>query len=159
MALDTAPGPPSTDTSTFAQRRARAEDLGRDAILVLARIGLAVLMFWHVKVMWDYLGGVGGSVRGFDAMGIPFPELTARFNLALEFFGALALVLGIGVRSIGLLMAVNMAGAWYFVHTSGIYAMDGNGPECVIAIGLLSLMFVVTGPGRLAVGRVMTRRS
>ena len=33
---------------------------------------------WHVKVAWDYTGGVGGMVRGFDAMGIPFPELSAQ---------------------------------------------------------------------------------
>ena len=38
-----------------------------------------------------------------------------------------------GVRTVGLLMAVSI-----------------DGPECVIAIGLLSLMFVVTGPGRAA---------
>lgn len=149
----------STDAADrLGGRRARAEELGRDAILVVARIGLAVLMFWHVKVAWDYTGGVGGMVRGFDAMGIPFPELTARLNLALESFGALALLLGVGVRTVGLLMAANMAGAWYYVHTSGIYAMDGNGPECVIAIGLVSLMFAVTGPGRVAVGRMRNPR-
>ncbi len=145
-------------TPAFAQRCAHAEEVGRDAILVLARIGLAVLMFWHVKIAWDYTGGVGGLVRGFDAMGIPFPELSARFNIALESIGALALLLGVGVRTIGLLMAVNMAGAWYYVHTSGLYAMDGNGPELAIAIGLLSLMFVVTGPGRVALDHVRASR-
>ena len=156
MALDAALDRPTT--STFAGRRAQAEDIGRDAILVLARIGLGVLMLWHVKLAWQYTGGVGGMARGFDAMGIPFPELAARFNLALEFFGGIALILGAGVRTIGALMALNMAGAWYYVHTSGLYAMDHNGPEVVIAIGLLSLMFVVTGPGRVAVGRLWTVR-
>ncbi len=162
MALDTAfetARRPLT-SPTFLQRRAQAEEVGRDAILVLARIGLAVLMFWHVKLVWDYTGGVAGLVQGFDAMGIPFPELTARFNIALESVGALALILGFGVRTIGLLMAANMAGAWYYVHTSGLYSMDHNGPEIAIAIGLLSLMFVVTGPGRVAVDHLRkVRRS
>jgi putative oxidoreductase len=158
MALDTALE--RFTTPTAAQRRAQAEEVGRDAILVLARIGLGILMLWHVKVAWDYTGGVGGMVRGFDAMGIPFPEFAARFNLALEFFGGIALILGTGVRTIGLLMALNMAGAWHYVHTSGLYAMDGNGPELVIAIGLVSLMFAVTGPGRIAVAsRRAVRRS
>lgn len=146
-------------TPAFVQRRARAEEITRDGILVLARIGLAVLMFWHVKLVWDYTGGVGGLVRGFDAMGIPFPELSARFNIALESIGALALLLGFGVRTIGALMALNMAGAWYYVHTSELYAMDHNGPEIAVAIGLLSLMFVVTGPGRVAVDRLRPNRS
>lgn len=154
MAFDTA----HDRAATFDLRRARAEELGRDLILVVARTGLAILMLWHVKVAWDYTGGVGGMVRGFDAMGIPFPEIAARFNLALEFFGGIALLLGMGVRPIGLLMALNMAGAWHYVHTSGLYAMDGNGPELVIAIGLVSLMFAVTGPGRLTADQVRTLR-
>lgn len=145
----------SRANGSFAVHRAQAEALGRDAILTVARIGLAVLMFWHVKVAWDYTGGVGGLARGFDQMGIPFPEVAARFNFALEFFGAIALVLGVGVRSVGALMALNMAGAWYYVHTGGLYSMEGNGPELVIAIGLVSLMFAVTGPGRLAVDRFL----
>ncbi|GAA0603142.1 hypothetical protein GCM10009547_00850 [Sporichthya brevicatena] len=155
MALDNANPELTTGSAT---RRAQTEEMGRDAILVVARIGLAVLMFWHVKVTWDYLDGVGGTVRAFDAMGIPFPELSARFNLALESVGALALLLGVGVRTVGALMALNMGGAWYYVHTSALYSMDGNGPECVLAIGLLSLMFVVTGPGRAALESVPGRR-
>jgi len=143
----------------LTERRPQLEELGRDAILFAARVGLAVLMLWHVKVAWDYTGGVGGMVRGFDALGIPFPEAAARFNLALEFFGGLALILGLGTRTVGLLMAVNMAGAWHYVHTSGLYAMDGNGPELVIAIALVSLMLAATGPGRVSVSRILGARA
>lgn len=144
MAHDT-----TADVATMTTTRAQAQDLGRDLVLLLARIGLGVLMIWHTKVAWDYTGGVAGMVDGFDQTGIPLPELTARANLFGELIGGSLLILGAGVRLIGVLMAVNMAGAWYYVHTSGLYAMDGNGPQTVIALGLIGLLLAVTGSGRL----------
>jgi putative oxidoreductase len=122
---------------------------GSDLVLLLGRVGLGILMIWHTKVAWDYTGGVAGMVTGFEQAGIPLPELTARANLFGELIGGILLILGVGVRTVGVLMAVNMAGAWYYVHTSGLYAMDRNGPELVIALALLSLMLAATGPGRL----------
>lgn len=52
-------------------------------------------------------------------------------------------------------MAVNMVGAWIFVHTSGLYAFDRNGPELVIALGLLSLVLAVTGSGRFGLDHLV----
>jgi hypothetical protein len=43
-------------------------------------------------------------------------------------------------------MALNLAGAWIFVHTSGLYAIDHNGPKQVIALGLLSLSSLSPAP-------------
>jgi putative oxidoreductase len=55
-------------------------------------------------------------------------------------------------------MTLNMAGAWVFVHTSGLFAMDRNGPELVITLGLLSLVLAVTGSGRFGVDHLVARR-
>jgi putative oxidoreductase len=62
------------------------------------------------------------------------------------------------VPVVGVLMALNMAGAWVFVHTSGLFAMDHNGPEVVIALGLLSLVLAVTGSGRFGLDHLAVRR-
>jgi putative oxidoreductase len=51
-----------------------------------------------------------------------------------------------------------MVGAWVFVHTSGLFAMDHNGPELVIALGLLSLVLAVSGSGRLGLDHLLVRR-
>jgi putative oxidoreductase len=138
--------------------RAGARAAGQDAVALLARVGLAVLMIWHVKLAWDYTGGVAGMVAGFDQMGIPAPELTARFNLFGELIGGILLIVGFGVRTTGALMALNMLGAWYYVHTSGLYAMDHNGPELSIALALLSLMLAATGPGRASLEHLRRAR-
>jgi putative oxidoreductase len=68
------------------------------------------------------------------------------------------MVLGLAVPVVGLLMALNMAGAWVFVHTSGLFDMDHNGPELVIALGLLSLALAVTGSGRFGLDHLVVRR-
>jgi len=51
-----------------------------------------------------------------------------------------------------------MVGAWVFVHTSPLYSMDHNGPETVIAIGLLSLTLAAAGSGRFGLDHVIRRR-
>ncbi len=165
MALDTtttAPVNAATGAKAAAAqrrtRRVRAEDTGRDLALLLARVGLGILMLWHVKVAWDYTGGVAGYANGFDQMGIPLPELTARANLFGELIGGILLILGAGVRAIGVFMAVNMVGAWYYVHNSALYAMDGNGPELSVALALLGLMLAATGSGRIALDHLRAVR-
>jgi putative oxidoreductase len=63
------------------------------------------------------------------------------------------------VPVVGVVMALNMAGAWILVHTSGLYAMDHNGPELAIAIGLLSLVLAVTGSGRIGLDHLIVTRA
>jgi len=99
-----------------------------------------VLMLAHAKLEYDFGGGsLTGVGALFEQSGVPLPAISGPANVLLESVGGLAMILGLGVPIIGLLMAVNMVGAWVLVHTSGLYAMDHNGPELVIAIGLLSL--------------------
>lgn len=133
-----------------------------DLVLLIARVGLGVMMIAHAKVAYDYGGSLGGVVEAFGQSGIPLPAITGPANLFGELIGGALLILGFGVRVIGALMAVNMVGAWVFVHTSGLYAFDRNGPELVIALGLLSLVLAVTGSGRFGLDHLIfggTRRS
>ena len=76
--------------------------------------------------------------------------------MLLEAVGGVAIILGLAVPIVGVLIAVNMAGAWMFVHTSPLYSMGHNGPEVVIAIGLLSLALAAAGSGRFEIGHLIT---
>jgi putative oxidoreductase len=132
--------------------------IGRDLVLLLARVGLGILMIWHAKMEWDF---GGGSVSGVGALfahsNVPFPTAAAAFNLGIEFIGGILVIAGAALPLIGVAMAANMVGAWVLVHTGGLYSMEGNGPELVIAIGLLSLVFAVVGSGRLGVDHWVAR--
>jgi putative oxidoreductase len=136
-----------------------ARRTAHDLVLLVARIGLGVLMIGHAWLEFVFGGysltGVGAM---FEQSGVPLPYLSGPANVLLESVGGVAMVLGLAVRVIGALMAVNMVGAWALVHTSGLYAMDHNGPETVIAIGLLSLVLAATGSGRFGLDHLVARR-
>jgi len=130
----------------------------RDLTLLLGRVGLAVLMIAHAKLEYDYGGTVAGVGRLFEQAGVPLAALTGPANLLLEAVGGVALILGLAVRAIGVLMALNMLGAWVLVHPTALYAADHTGPETVIAIGLLSLVLAGTGSGRFGLGHLIAHR-
>ena len=130
----------------------------RDLVLLAARIGLGVLMVAHAKLEYEFGGSLVGVGQLFAEAGVPLPALTGPANVLFELVGGIAMILGAAVPVVGVLMALNMAGAWIFVHTSGLFAMDHNGPELVIALGLLSLVLAVTGSGRLGLDHLIARR-
>jgi putative oxidoreductase len=149
----------TTVDSSSAVGSAGVTTVMRDLVLLVARVGLGVMMIAHSKVAYDYGGSLGGVVDAFDQSGVPLPAIAGPANLFGELIGGALLILGFGVPVIGVLMAVNMAGAWIFVHTSGLFAFDRNGPELVIALGLLSLVLAVTGSGRLGLDHVVFGRT
>jgi putative oxidoreductase len=79
-------------------------------------------------------------------------------NTLFEFVGGIAMIVGLGVPIVGVVMAVNMVGAWVFVHTATLFSMDHNGPELVISLALLSLVLAVTGSGRFGLDHVIVTR-
>jgi putative oxidoreductase len=140
--------------------RTTAGSVARDLVLLLARLGLGVLMVAHAKLEYDFAGGsVAGVGALFEKSGIPLAAIAGPANLLFEFVGGAAMILGLAVPPVGVLMALNMAGAWILVHHGGLYALDYTGPELVIAIGLLSLVLAVSGAGRLGLDHLIVRRA
>jgi putative oxidoreductase len=147
----------TTDCIGLARNTILAQTF-RDVVLLVARVGLGVIMVAHAKVEYDFGGSLAGVGRLFAEAGVPLATLTGPANVLFELLGGIAMILGAAVRMVGVLMALNMAGAWILVHTSGLFAMDHNGPELVIALGLLSLVLAVTGSGRLGLDHLIVRR-
>ncbi|MGY1822523.1 DoxX family protein [Geodermatophilus sp. SYSU D00079] len=148
---------------TTTARTAQAPDrtlalVTRDVVLLVARVGLGVLMLAHAKLEYDFGGSLAGVGAMFEQAGVPLGSLTGPANVLFELVGGIAVIVGAAVPLVGVLMALNMVGAWVFVHTSGLFAMDHNGPELVIALGLLSLVLAVTGSGRFGVDHLVLRR-
>jgi putative oxidoreductase len=149
----TLPGTPDVGTRTATV------SVARDLVLLLARIGLGVLMVAHAKLEYDFAGGsIAGVGALFEKSGVPLAAITGPANMLFEFVGGAAMILGLAVLPVGVLMALNMLGAWILVHTGGLYALDQTGPEMVIALGLLSLALAVSGSGRLGLDHLILRR-
>ena len=108
-------------------------------------------MIGHAWLMFAFGGySLAGVGQLFAQIGVPLPALAGAANLLLESAGGVAMIVGLAVPVVGVLMALNMVGAWVLVHTSG--------PETVIAIGLLSLVLAATGSGRLGLDHVVLQR-
>jgi putative oxidoreductase len=156
----------STTTSTLPGTRtsapraaAPAVRTARDLALLLARIGLGVLMIAHAVLEFRFGGNSLGRVGDlFAQAGVPLPAIAGPANVLLESVGGVAMILGLGVPVIGVLMALNMVGAWVLVHPGPLYSMDHTGPETVIAIGLLSLALAAAGSGRFGLDHLLRRR-
>jgi putative oxidoreductase len=132
--------------------------VARDLVLLLARIGLGIIMIAHAKIMYDFGGGLAGVGQLWAQMGIPLAAVAGPAVVLFEFVGGIAMILGLAVPIVGVLMALNMVGAWMLVHTSPLFSMDRNGPELVIMIGLLSLVLAVTGSGRFGLDHLIIAR-
>jgi len=146
-----------TDRIGLARNTALAQTI-RDLVLLVVRVGVGVIMVAHAKLEYDFGGSLAGVGRLFAQAGVPLPAVTGPANVLFEVVGGIAMTLGAAVPVVGVLMALNMAGAWAFVHTSGLFALDHNGPELVIALGLLSLVLAVTGSGRFGLDHLIVRR-
>lgn len=106
---------------------------------LITRVAIGVVFIAHgwQKVHTD---GLGATAKGFDALGIPAPTVSAWYAGLVELVGGIALVIGLALPLFGVLLFLDMAGAFYFVHAShGLFSENG-GYEYVLVLGLASLL-------------------
>ncbi len=132
--------------------------LARDLALLVARLGLGVILIAHG---WQKLSdqGLAGTAAGFGQMGVPLPTVSAYYATFVELVGGVALILGLALPLVGLLVALDMAGALVLVHLpNGLFASEG-GFELVLAIGVGAVAIAAAGSGRFGLDHYLLRRS
>ncbi|TDD66779.1 DoxX family protein [Actinomadura darangshiensis] len=123
-----------------------------DVVAVLVRLGVGVVFMAHG---WQKIeAGVTATSHTFDGLGVPLPTAAAVYSAFVELLGGAALIAGLGLPVTGVLLFVDMAGAFIFIHADqGLFMVDGttvqNGYELVLALGMASLLFAAGGGGRL----------
>ena len=127
------------------------------AVLALAtRIGLGVVFIAHG---WQKLGtdGVDTVAAGFAHSGIPAPTVAAWYATIVELVGGVLLIAGLALPVVGVLLFLDMGGAFLFVHAGhGLFSAAG-GFELVLVLGLASLLVGFAG-GPLSLDRLVVRR-
>ncbi|HEY3504915.1 MAG TPA: DoxX family protein [Actinocatenispora sp.] len=127
----------------------------RAVVALLTRVGLGVVFVAHgwQKLVTD---GIPVTAKGFTAMGVPAPSVSAWYAGLIELVGGIALIVGLALPVVGVLLFLDMAGAFVFVHVShGVFAGQG-GFELVLALGLASLYVGFAG-GPLALDALVAR--
>ena len=123
--------------------------LNSDAALLILRLVLGVIMIYHgIPKAMDF----GGTVAGFEGMGIPLPALAAAVATIAELVGGILMLLGIATDIAGLLFAIDMLGAILFVHAKNGFSVAKGGVEWPLALLAMALAVALAGPGRYAVG-------
>ena len=128
-----------------------------DAGLLIGRLAVGVIFIAHG---WQKLTDQGHAevTKSFDQLGIPMPSVAAVYGIWVELLGGVALVVGALVPLAGVLIALDMAGAFWFVHMDkGLFEQDG-GYEYVLALGAVALLLAFTGAGRFSVDHVLWGR-
>jgi putative oxidoreductase len=117
--------------------------------LTILRIVIGIIFLVHG---WQKIHAIGfhGVTGMFSQIGIPLPTLSAGVVIAVEFLGGIALILGLGTRLAGLLLAIDMVGAIYFVHFKNGFYSNHGGYEFALALLGASLALAFSGPGAAA---------
>jgi putative oxidoreductase len=127
------------------------------------RIGIALLRVVTGLVFAMHGGqklfvyGFAGVTGAFTRMGVPMPGLMGPFAALLEFFGGLALIIGLLTRLAAFGLALDMIGAILLVHLAGGFFLP-SGYEFVLTLGAMALSLVLTGPGAFSIDEVLARR-
>ena len=118
-------------------------------------VGIVFLVHGRQKLFTFGFHGVAGM---FAHMGIPLAAVSAVVVTLVEFFGGLALIVGLGTRIAAALLAIDMAGAILFVHgKNGFFAPMGY--EFPLTLLASCLCLALAGAGSLSVDGILEKKS
>lgn len=127
-----------------------------DAALAILRVAAGSIFIAH-GAQKLFVFGFAGVTGFFTQAGIPLPGLMGPFIALLEFFGGIALVIGLLTRLASLGLAFNMLGAIFLVHLKGGF-FNPSGIEFPLAVLGVNLALVLTGPGTFSLDALIAGR-
>ena len=133
----------------------RSEPAGGDLVLLLGRILLAAIF---IPAGYGHLARSSGFATYLAGHGVPFSAVVAVVAACVEFFGALAILVGFATRYVAPLMALftliaALVGHRYWNATGAEYANQYNHFFKNLAILGGFLVLYAAGPGRWSIDR------
>ena len=102
---------------------------------------------------------MAGTGAWMESIGLAPGYLMALLAGAAEFFGGLALIVGLLVRPSALVLAITMLVAVFAVHIENGFFMANNGYEFAFALLGMSVALAVRGGGAFSADAVLSQRS
>lgn len=133
-----------------------------DSIAPLAlRVPAGIIFIAHgAQKLFGWFGGYGieGTGQWMASIGLEPGWLMAAMAGGAEFFGGLAILLGLLTRPAALVLAVTMVVAIVTVHLGNGLFMANNGYEFGLALLAMSVSLVLSGSGRFGIDRLLQQR-
>lgn len=134
-------------------------EAGAAALILRVPVGL-ILAAHGAQKLFGWFGGNGlaGTAQWMSSIGIEPGLLMALLAGGAEFFGGLALVLGLLTRPAALIAAFTMLVAIFSVHISnGLFAADG-GYEYALVLMVALLALAIQGGGDLSMDKALSEK-
>ncbi|UZM16457.1 DoxX family protein [Pseudomonas kielensis] len=126
--------------------------------LTVLRIVVGVIFAAHgAQKLFGMFGGYGlaGTAQYMESLGLAPGQLMAILAGGTEFFGGLALIIGLLVRPAALGLTFLSLVAIFSVHISNGLFMSNNGYEFALALLGGSIAVLFEGAGKLSVDRAI----
>ena len=118
------------------------------------RVPVGIILAAHgAQKLFGWFGGYGleGTGQWMASIGLEPGYLMALLAGSAEFFGGLALVLGLLTRPAAAVSAVTMLVAIFSAHISNGFFLTNNGYEYALALFGATLALAIQGGGALAI--------
>jgi putative oxidoreductase len=126
---------------------------------------LAIRLYWgwqFAQAGWGKLHNLAKITGFFTSLNIPFPAANAHFVSGLEFVGGVLLILGLGTRFIGLLLAVNMFVAYWTADHEALTSIFSDPGKFYVAdpytFLFASLLVMVFGAGLFSLDTLLVQQ-
>ena len=126
---------------------------------------LAVRLYWgwqFAQSGWGKMHNIAKITAFFTSLNIPFPAFNAHFIAGLEFFGGILLILGLGTRLVGFLLAANMFVAYWTADREALVSIFSDPGKFYVAdpytFLFASLFVLIFGAGILSLDSIIAKR-
>ena len=137
-------------------QRVVATDAGLAALALRVPVGIIFIAHGAQK-LFGWFGGHGldGTGQWMASIGLAPGYLMALLAGGAEFFGGLALLLGLFVRPAAAVLAVTMLVAIFSVHFANGLFISNKGYEFALALLAVTVALAISGAGQLSIDRLL----
>jgi len=132
---------------------------GYAALILRVPVGL-ILAAHGAQKLFAWFGGYGleGTGQWMASIGLEPGYLMALLAGSAEFFGGLALAVGLLTRPAAVVAAFTMLMAMFTVHIGNGLFMSNNGYEYALVLAVVSIALAVQGAGKLSLDALLANR-
>ena len=144
--------------ATNLLKKIAGTDAGWGALALRVPVGI-IFAAHGAQKLFGWFGGYGlqGTGGWMESIGLAPGMLMAFLAGSAEFFGGLALIIGLLTRPAAALLAVTMLVAIFAVHFQNGLFMSNNGYEFGLALLAASVSLLFSGAGKASVDAAISK--